>query len=124
MVLGIRYNRRRLQGVNQHLLHFTFTNAGNDIPIDQRFDQMASEIRRRIRGHFERDLDAQHPYLLNFAPAEDRVGGSRQFPLQRASSITGQFLRQIYDGMLHSQETIGIEGFKVKKIKKIKKKID
>jgi hypothetical protein len=74
---------------------------------------MAAQIRRQINHYFQRDPEERHPYVIEFAPEEDRVGGGRQLTVQRSNAITGDFLMQMYLGILHSQEVIGIEGFRV-----------
>ena len=112
---GIRFNRTGAgYGLNRvHTLWFTFMNAPNLPNINDRFDQMAAEIRRRITWYFGYALDERHPFIVEFQPAENRVGGSRQRTVQRLESVTGEFLMSIYNAILHSQESIDIEGFRV-----------
>jgi len=112
---GIRFNRTGAgQGLNRvHTLWFTFINAPNLPDMITRFDDMAEEIQRRIIHYFGYVLYERHPIIVEFQPAENRVGGSRQRTVQSVGAITGEFLMAIYDAILHSQESIELEGFRV-----------
>lgn len=117
---GIRFNRtagRGEGGRGVHTLTFTFTNRGNDQPIDARFDAVAEDIRRTIRDFFTRagDERAEDPYLITMEG--NGPGGFTQRTVRTINGITGAFLRNTYENILHSNEVIEIEGFKV--IKKI-----
>lgn len=119
MVVGIEYELESIgAGINRtHRLSFRFTNAGNNVPIQERFDQMALEIRRTIRNHFRRNNDEreyENPYLIEFQPrSENGSGNNRQITAITAARITGEWLMNTYESILHSQEGIGLDGLTV-----------
>lgn len=119
MVVGIDYQLVSTgSGANRtHRLSFTFTNPGNDVPIQERFDQMALEIRRAIRNHFRRNDDAreyENPYLIEFQPrSETGSGSNRQRMARNAVRITGEWLMSTYESILHSQDGVGLDGLTV-----------
>lgn len=119
MVVGIDYQLVSTgSGANRtHRLSFTFTNPGNDVPIQERFDQMALEIRRAIRNHFRRNDDTreyENPYLIEFQPrSETGSGSNRQRMARNAVRITGEWLMSTYESILHSQDGVGLDGLTV-----------
>jgi hypothetical protein len=112
---GIRFNQTSAQSINgpEHRLWFTFIHNANLPALDVRFERMAERIRWEINYYFQRDPEANHPYLIDFIPSDGGAGGTRQKTVRKANSITGRFLQTIYEAILHSQETVEIDGFKV-----------
>ena len=110
---NIRYQRTKAgRGVDQvHALRFTM--LASPLDINQRFTLLADEIQRRIRHHFNFEPNQEHNYLIEFEPADDRARNTRQRTVRRINSITGEFLSTIYQAMLHSQDTLDLDGFRV-----------
>lgn len=110
---GIRFNRGGNQDRTVNTLYFTFVNGGNAQPIEARFDAVADDIRRTIRDFFNRAGDdrAEDPYLITMEG--NGPGGFTQRTVRTINAITGAFLRNTYEHILHSNEVIEIEGFTV-----------
>jgi len=105
--------RRPNRRTDNYTLVFQFR-PNNDTPILQRFDEMAQQIRLAIRSQFnvvEGGRRDRHPYLLDFIPANGLH--QVQKTIRAVRSITGEFLFNIYESILQSQDTVTLDGFKV-----------
>jgi hypothetical protein len=111
---GITVNRVRGVVDEMHFVMREPTGQFADATIPQRFEYMADEMRHQLltRSFPQVTADAEYPYLLTFSPSEEE-GAARQRTVRRISSITGEFLMELYEGMLQSQETLSLNGFKV-----------
>lgn len=70
-----------------HFLRFTFLLDDDD--IHARFEDMADEIRARIREYFNYGDNERHVYLLHFEPADERAANTRQRTVRTIQGITG-----------------------------------
>ena len=76
-------------------------------PTPERFNVMAQQIRTRILVEY---ANLPEGYLIDFIPIN---GNTRQIAIRTRAGITGEFLNEMYGGILHSQEGVPIDGFKV-----------
>lgn len=66
----------------------------------------------RIRQQFGQD--AQGHFGIEFVPADERANHPRQRTVRHMSSLTGEWMAEVYASMLHSQENLFLEGFTVR----------
>lgn len=95
---------------NYPTLVFTFMAPipGRDLPnIEDRFEEMANQIRTRIQVEY---ANLPEGYNIEFIPTD---GTTRSKVIRTRAGITGDFLKRIYESLVHSQETISLDGFKV-----------
>lgn len=113
MVNNIRFQRTQsgFGNAQVHALRFTFLRSDED--INAQFEEMARQIRAKIREYFDFGDEQLQSYLLEFEPADERATSTRQRTIRKLISITGKFLATIYTAMLHSNETLELEGFRI-----------
>jgi hypothetical protein len=102
---GIQFNRGGNRDRTINTLYFRFM-RNDDYTIQVRFEQVARDIRRTIRDFFgRRDDGRDYRYLLTF--------GFAQRPVRTIAGITDDFLMETFENILHSNEAVTLEGFRV-----------
>lgn len=97
----------RAEGIQ--ISHFRFLAwPGLSAPDNnQRWEHMAETIRNALAP-----LEVGH-FGLHLCPADDRVAHTRQRTFRTVAGITGEALSSVYAAMLHSQQELYLEGFRV-----------
>ena len=105
--MSIRFHHSRPHSGQTSYYSFTF--LASNIATDQQFDAMALRIRQELTGRYPgHRLDM----LVEFYPQNGvaNVHNTVRF----IAGITGTYLFNIYNGILQSQETIQVEGLRIR----------
>ncbi len=100
-------------GVGQPLFQFTFmADPYDELDPQLRFDAMCAMIRNTLVNHYLFGLDELHTFIVEFFPPHYEQY-ARQRTFGRIGTITSDIFMALYSGMLHSDETILVDGMRI-----------
>jgi len=89
--------------------YFSFTFLNSDLPIDDQFTIMAERIQLELRNRFN---DNRLDMVVEFYPEN---GTANVLNVVRyVTGITRHYLQNIYQNILQSQETVQLEGLRIR----------
>ncbi len=105
----IRFHHVFPRGSNTSYYSFTFLTS--PLPINEQFDAMGTRIRSELGARY--NLENRLDMLVEMIPANGVVINASR-TIRNINGITGEFLHNFYLNILQSNETIQLEGLRIR----------